>query len=96
MNALKRIRMVQPGEVLTDRLKTLGLPASRLPNRQDAPANRFTTNLREQRGVTAYTDLGLTRYSRTRARVWPGLHTAFDVRRPRSPRLAKLPSAPRP
>ena len=76
MNARNRFRVVPPGEMFRDELKTLGLSASTLPGTQDVPVSCITTVLHGQREVTANAALCLKRNFGTTARVWPNLDTA--------------------
>lgn len=74
------MRPVHPGEILREELLGLGISATALAADLGVPANRITTILNGQRGVTADTALRLARYFGTTAQFWLNLQVAFDLR----------------
>ncbi len=74
------MRPVHPGEILREELLGLGISATALAADLGVPANRITTILNGQRGVTADTALRLARYFGTTAQFWLNLQVACDLR----------------
>lgn len=80
MTTSNGMRPVHPGEILAEELEDLGLSASALAKALDVPANRITTILRGQRGITADTALRLARYFDTTPQLWQNLQKAYELR----------------
>lgn len=75
-----KMRAIHPGEVLKGELKELNLSANGFAKALDVPANRITTILNEQRGVTADTALRLARFFGTTPDFWMNLQSSYDVK----------------
>ena len=80
MNAKNGMKPVHPGEVLRDELDELGLSANALSKALGVPANRVTTILNGQRGVSADTALRLARYFGTTPELWLNLQKTWELR----------------
>ena len=74
------MRPVHPGEILRDELEELGMSANAFAEALNVPANRISTILKGQRGITADTALRLSRYLGTTPQVWLNLQKAFELR----------------
>ena len=80
MNAKNGMRPVHPGEILRDELDELGLSANMLSKALGVPANRVTTILNGQRGVSADSALRLARYFGTTPQLWLNLQKTWELR----------------
>lgn len=80
MRVSNGMRPVHPGEILSDELEELGMSASALSSALAVPANRVTSILKGQRGVTADTALRLSRYFSTSPQLWLNLQKTFELR----------------
>ncbi|MBI3209936.1 MAG: HigA family addiction module antidote protein [Candidatus Solibacter usitatus] len=76
---------IHPGEHLAEELKELGISAAGLARLLDVPANRVTSILNGQRGVSADTALRLTHFFGTSAQFWLNLQSLFELRSSRLP-----------
>ena len=74
------MRPVHPGEILRDEIDELGMSAKAFAEALDVPANRISSILNGQRGITADTALRLSRYLGTSPQVWLNLQKAFELR----------------
>ena len=74
------MRPVHPGEILRDELEELGMSANAFAEALNVPANRISTILKGQRGITADTALRLSRYLGTTPQVWLNLQKAYELR----------------
>lgn len=74
------MRPVHPGEILREELDELGMSAKAFAEALDVPANRISTILKRQRGITADTALRLSRYLGTTPQVWLNLQKAYELR----------------
>ena len=80
MSVKNGMRPVHPGEILRDELNELGLSANAMAKALGVPANRVTTILKGQRGVTADTALRLSRFFGTTPHVWLNLQKTYELR----------------
>ena len=80
MSVKNGMRPVHPGEILGEELEELGMSANALAGALGVPANRITTILKGQRGVTADTALRLSRYFGTTPQLWLNLQKTFELR----------------
>ena len=80
MSFKNSMRPVHPGEILRDELEELGMSANAFAEALNVPANRISTILKGQRGITADTALRLSRYLGTTPQVWLNLQKAFELR----------------
>ena len=74
------MRPVHPGEILREELHERGLSANAPAKALEAPANRVTTILKGQRGVTADTALRLSCFLGTTPHVWLNLQKTYECR----------------
>jgi antitoxin HigA-1 len=75
----KKLSPIHPGEALQDILKEAGLSGNALALALRVPANRITSILKGQRGITADTAMRLGRYFGTSAEMWMSLQMDYDV-----------------
>ena len=75
----KKLAPVHPGEALQEIMKEAGLTANALALALRVPANRITTILKGERGITADTALRLARYFGTSAQMWMNLQSTYDL-----------------
>ncbi len=75
------MRLVHPGEILNEELKTLGLSASALARTLGVLVSRIAAILHGRRGVTANTALRLACYFGTTPKVWMNLQQTYELRR---------------
>ena len=69
-----------PGEILSEEfLKPLGLSQNALAKRIGVPSNRVSELVRARRGITADTDLRLSRYFGLSEGFWLTLQNSFDM-----------------
>ena len=80
MSVKNGMRPVHPGEILREELNELGLSANAMAKALGVPANRVTTILKGQRGVTADTALRLSRFFGTTPDVWLNLQKTYELR----------------
>ena len=80
MSVKNGMRPVHPGEILREELNELGLSANAMAKALGVPANRVTTILKGQRGVTADTALRLSQFFGTTAHVWLNLQKTYELR----------------
>lgn len=94
----KHLKNPHPGEILQKEfLVPLELSQSELSKAIGVPANRISELVRGRRGVTADTDLRLSRYFDLSEGYWLRLQNAFDMmeaRRKDGPSIARI--APHP
>ncbi len=70
-----------PGDILLhDFLQPLNLSANVLAKALHVPANRITSILKGQRGITADTALRLSRCLGTTAQFWTNLQASYDLK----------------
>ena len=81
MTATNRLPPVHPGEILREEMDERDLSANALAQALDIPANRITTILNRQRGVTAEIAQRLSRYFGTTAELWLNLQKNWELRR---------------
>lgn len=71
---------VHPGEILREEfLKPLGMSAHQLALALRVPATRINEIVNENRGITAYSALRLSRYFGTTARFWLNLQSSYEL-----------------
>lgn len=80
MATRNNMRPVHPGEILADEIEALEMSASAFAAALDVPANRITTVLKGERGITADTALRLSRYLGTSAEFWLNLQKTYELR----------------
>ena len=80
MSVKNGMRPVHPGEILREELNELGLSANAMAKALGVPANRVTTILKGQRGVTADTALRLSLFFGTTPHVWLNLKKPHELR----------------
>ncbi len=77
---MNKMRILHPGKILKDELEALELSANAFAKKLHVPANRVTTILKGQRGITADTALRLSVYFGTTPEFWLSLQTAYDLK----------------
>jgi addiction module HigA family antidote len=80
MSVKNGMRPVHPGEILREELEELGLSANAMAQALDVPANRVSSILKGQRGITADTALRLSRFFGTTPQVWMNLQKTYELR----------------
>ncbi len=76
----KYLKNPHPGEILQEEfLEPLGLSQNALAKAIDVPANRINEIIRGRRGITADTDLRLSRYLGLSEGYWLRLQNAYDM-----------------
>ena len=77
------MRPVHPGEILFEEFMKPAEPpinANRLAKALDVPANRITTIIRGQRGITGDTAVRLATFFDTTAEFWMNLQKTYELR----------------
>lgn len=74
------MRPIHPGEVLRDELVEIGMTANAFSHALHVPANRITTILNGNRGITADTALRFSRFFGTTPEFWLNLQIAYDLK----------------
>lgn len=77
---MNEMRAIHPGEILKDELDELNLSANAFAKALDVPANRITSILKGQRGITADTALRLAKFFGTTPDFWMSLQSSYDVK----------------
>jgi addiction module HigA family antidote len=77
---MNEMRAIHPGEILKDELDELSLSANAFAKALDVPANRITSILKGQRGITADTALRLAKFFGTTPDFWMSLQSSYDVK----------------
>jgi addiction module HigA family antidote len=81
MAVRNRMRPIHPGEILREEyLSPLDMSANRLATELGVPANRITSILNGERGVTADTALRLGRFFETTPDFWLNLQKMYELR----------------
>jgi len=81
MNAKNKMRPIPPGEILReDYLKPYGLTANALAQAIGVPANRITSILKAQRGITGDTAIRLGAFFGTSSELWLNLQKTYELR----------------
>lgn len=76
----KYLKNPHPGEILQEEfLEPIGLSQNALAKAIDVPANRINEIIRGRRGITADTDLRLSRYLGLSEGYWLRLQNAYDM-----------------
>ena len=71
---------IQPGEHLTEELRTLGMSAAELARQLDVPSNRITQILNGERSITGGTALRLAHFFGTSPEFWLNLQSLYELR----------------
>jgi antitoxin HigA-1 len=71
---------IQPGEHLTEELRTLGMSAAELARQLDVPSNRITQILNGERSITGDTALRLAHFFGTSPEFWLNLQSLYELR----------------
>jgi antitoxin HigA-1 len=87
---------VHPGEILKETLDDLGLSMNRLAQDIRVPANRISTIIRGQRGITGETALRLGRYFGTTPAYWMNMQARYDLETARDEWESRIESEVRP
>ena len=75
------MRPIPPGEILKEEfLKPLGLSPTALARALGVPANRITSILKADRGITGDTALRLAAFLGTSADLWLNLQKTYELR----------------
>lgn len=75
------MRPVHPGEILLEEyLKPLEMSSSALAKAIGVPANRISTIVKEQRGITGDTAIRLAEYFDTTPGLWMNLQATYDLK----------------
>ncbi len=69
-----------PGEILGDELKEIGLSATELARRIKAPQNRISQIIAGKRSITGDTALRLGHWFRNSPEFWLNLQISYDLR----------------
>ncbi len=80
MDEKNGMRLVHPGEILSEELETLGLSANVLAKALDVSLDRVTAILNGQQSVTADIALRLARYFGMTPQVWLNLQKTYELR----------------
>jgi antitoxin HigA-1 len=72
---------IHPGEILSDELAEIGIPAAELARQIDVPANRISQIINGKRSITGDTALRLGHWFGTSAQFWLNLQTSYELRR---------------
>ena len=76
----KDLHPIHPGEILLEEfMRPLGLSANQLAKILCVPANRISSIINGQRGITADTALRLYRYFGLEAQFWLNLQNSYDL-----------------
>ena len=79
----KGMRPIHPGEILLEEFMRPSAPpinANMLAKAIDVPANRITTILKGQRGITGDTAVRLAAFFNTTAEFWMNLQKTYELR----------------
>jgi len=91
---LHELKNPHPGEVLNEEfLQPLGISQSSLAEIIGVPSNRISEIVRGRRGISADTDLRLSRYFGLSEGYWLRLQNAFDIleaKRAAGPAIRKI------
>ena len=71
---------INPGEILADELKELGVSPTELARQLAVPANRISQIIQGRRAITGDTALRLGHWFETAAQFWLNLQAAYDLR----------------
>lgn len=71
---------IHPGEILSDELAEIGVPASELARQIDVPANRISQIINGKRSITGDTALRLGHWFGTSAQFWLNLQSSYELR----------------
>ena len=74
------INPIHPGEVLeSEFLEPLGLSANKFAKHIQVPANRISSIINDQRGITGDTALRLSKAFKTTPEFWMNLQSHYDL-----------------
>ena len=71
---------IHPGEILSDELAEIGVPAAELARQIDVPPNRISQIVNGKRSITGDTALRLGHWFGTTAQFWLNLQTNYELR----------------
>ena len=71
---------IHPGEILSDELTAIGVPAAELARQIDVPPNRISQIINGKRGITGDTALRLGHWFGTSAQFWLNLQSSYELR----------------
>lgn len=75
-----KLKNIHPGEILLEEfLKPLKISQNKLANDMKVPPRRINEIVKEKRGITADTDLRLSRALGTSEGFWLGLQNDYDL-----------------
>ena len=90
MTVKNGMRPVHPGEILREEMEALDLSANALSTALKVPVNRMTLTINDQRGVSADTALGLSRFFATTPNQWINLQNTWELRQAKIDKGAKI------
>ena len=85
-----------PGEVLAQKLETVGVSPTELARQLHVPANRITQIVNGKRGITGDSALRLAHWFRNEPEFWMRLQARYDLyiaAKDAGPRIKSLPTA---
>ncbi len=74
------LRVVHPGEHLSEELSELDMSAAELARQLSVPTNRITEILNGRRAITGDTALRLAHFFGTSAEFWLNLQSLYEIR----------------
>jgi len=86
---------VHPGDVLAEKLQTLGVTPTELARQIAVPPNRISQIIHGKRAITGDTALRLAHWFGTDPRFWMDLQSTHDVRAARKSAGAEIARLPR-
>ena len=78
-STIDKLPPVHPGEILKETLDDLDLSMNRLAKEIRVPANRISSIIARQRGITGETALRLARYFGTTPEYWLNMQARYDL-----------------
>ena len=95
-SVMRRLPAIHPGEILKETLDDLGISMNRLAQALHVPANRVSSIVAGQRGITGETALRLARYFNTTPDYWINMQAQYELETARDEWDAKIQSEVRP
>ena len=92
----RRLPPIHPGEILKETLGDLEISMNRLAQALHVPANRISSIVAGQRGISGETALRLARYFDTTPDCWINMQAQFDLESARDQWDARIRSEVRP
>ena len=86
----RKLPPVHPGEILKETLDDLGISMNCLAHALHVPANRISSIVAGQRGITGETALRLARYFNTTPDYWISMQAQYDLETARDEWDAKI------